>query len=76
MTEDTARDIEKRLIALLARLDERCPQHAKDIARNTKDIDAAFSQIREIKDKISRLMLLEGLALTMLGALLVKTFVK
>ena len=76
MTEETARDIEKLLIDLLGRLKERCPQHAKDIEKNAKDIDAAFSNIRKLENKISRLMLLEGLALSMLGALLVKTFVQ
>ena len=47
MTEETARDIEKRLIALLARLEERCPQHRKEIEANKADIDAAFDRIRK-----------------------------
>jgi len=47
MTDETARDLEKRLIALLARLDERCPQHYKEIERNAEDIDQAFSKIRK-----------------------------
>ena len=59
MTEETARDLEKRLITLLAHLDERCPQHYKEIERNAHDIDEAFSKIRNVesdrKDAVTEL---------------------
>ena len=59
MTEETAMDIEKRLIALLARLDVLCPQHYKEIERNAHDTDQAFSKIRktetDLKDVVAEL---------------------
>ena len=76
MTEETGHAIEIRLVELLARLEERCPQHAKEIMGVVKDIDAAFSRIRKLERFQTALLAIAGVGSPVLTALLIEFVVR
>ena len=76
VTEETGHAIEIRLVALLARLEERCPQHSKEIRSVVKDVDAAFSRIRKLEKFQAAWLAIAGVVSPVLTAVLIKYVVK
>ena len=75
MGEEFVHELRTQLREINASLKERCPQRLKLIDENTKDIDSAFSRIRALENKVTKLTLLSSIGTLLLTAALVKFFV-
>lgn len=75
MGEEFVHELRTQLREINASLKERCPQRLKLIDENTKDIDSAFSRIRALENKVTKLTLLSSIGTSLLTAALVKFFV-
>ena len=75
MSEDLALDLRAQLRELNACLKERCPQRLMLIEKNSADLDSAFSRLRNLENRVTKLSVVSSLATSVLTAALVKFFV-
>jgi len=76
MSEADVNKIELLLNRLIAALEERCPQRQRIIEAQGEDLDEAFSRIRNLESKVTRLTVVSALVTPIITAALIQFFVR